>query len=94
MVVISLGNGKFQVREVDLGINGDQVWEVRGGVSEGDKVVTSSQFLIDSESNLRAAIQKTIASRRGEGVASSNSGKSGEEPDESGTGIKPVAHNH
>ena len=63
VVVLSLGNGTFQVREVVLGINGDHVWEVREGIQEGDKVVTSSQFLIDSESNLRAAIQKTIDAR-------------------------------
>lgn len=63
VVVLSLGDGAFQVREVELGLNGDHVWEVRNGISEGDLVVTSSQFLIDSESNLRAAIQKTIAAR-------------------------------
>ena len=67
VVVLSLGNGAFQVREVELGLNGDRVWEIRSGINEGDKVVTSSQFLIDSESNLRAAIQKTIAARAGVG---------------------------
>ena len=32
-------------------------------VNEGDRIVTSSQFLIDSESNLQAAVQKMIAQR-------------------------------
>jgi len=70
VVVLSIGNGKFQVREVELGINSDDVWEVKRGLEEGDKVVISSQFLIDSESNLKAAIQKTIAARKAAGSSS------------------------
>jgi Cu(I)/Ag(I) efflux system membrane fusion protein len=71
VVVLSLGKGAFRVSEVELGLNGDNVWEVRSGISEGDLVVTSSQFLIDSESNLRAAIQKTIAARAAAGESQS-----------------------
>ncbi len=63
IVVLRIGEGTFQVREIELGVSGDGVWEVRSGISEGDEVVTSSQFLIDSESNLRAAIRKTIEAR-------------------------------
>lgn len=58
VVVLDRGNGTFQVRNVALGVNGNGLWEVREGVMEGDRVVLSSQFLIDSESNLREAIQK------------------------------------
>ena len=61
VIVLDLGNGTFQVREVDLGVNGNGLWEIRKGVSEGSRVVVSSQFLIDSESNLREAIRKLIA---------------------------------
>jgi hypothetical protein len=39
------------------------------GLSDGDEVVTSAQFLIDSESNLREALQKMIAAKRGGGGA-------------------------
>ena len=61
VIVIDLGDGTFQVREVALGVNGNGLWEVREGLAEGTRVVVSSQFLIDSESNLREAIRKLIA---------------------------------
>lgn len=61
LVVLELGNGAFQVREVALGRNGNGFWEVRKGVSEGDRVVISSQFLIDSESRLKEAIRKIVS---------------------------------
>jgi RND family efflux transporter MFP subunit len=58
VIVLDLGGGRFQVREVMLGVNGNGLWEIRDGISEGERVVVSSQFLIDSESNLREAIRK------------------------------------
>lgn len=58
VLIVSLGEGRFQVRDVALGVNGNGLWEVRDGVAEGDRVVVSSQFLIDSESNLREAVRK------------------------------------
>ena len=64
VIVLDLGDGTFQVREVILGANGKGMWEIKEGVLEGDVVVTSSQFLIDSESNLREAINKLIATTR------------------------------
>jgi len=63
VVVLDKGEGSFKPTEVVLGVNGENVWEVKQGVKEGDRVVISSQFLIDSESNLREAIQKMIAAR-------------------------------
>ena len=63
VVVIDLGDGTFQVREVDLGLNGNGLWEVREGLAEGARVVVSSQFLIDSESSFREAIRKLISER-------------------------------
>jgi Cu(I)/Ag(I) efflux system membrane fusion protein len=74
VVVLDRGDGTFQVRPVTLGLNGDGVWEVRQGVAAGDRVVVSSQFLIDSESNLREAVRKMISGQQ--------SGKSGREPAE------------
>lgn len=61
VVVLDLGDGTFQVREVELGVKSDGLWEVREGLLEGSRIVVSSQFLIDSESNLREAIRKLIA---------------------------------
>jgi Cu(I)/Ag(I) efflux system membrane fusion protein/cobalt-zinc-cadmium efflux system membrane fusion protein len=61
VVVLDRGNGTFQVKEVVLGVNGSGRWEVKQGLEEGDRIVVSSQFLIDSESNLQEAIQKMIS---------------------------------
>jgi Cu(I)/Ag(I) efflux system membrane fusion protein/cobalt-zinc-cadmium efflux system membrane fusion protein len=65
IVVLDRGNGTFQVTEVILGVNGDGHWEVKEGLEEGDRVVISSQFLINSESNLKEAIRKIISEREG-----------------------------
>jgi len=56
IVVVSLGGGYFDPREVTLGVTADGYDQVLEGLKEGEHIVTSSQFLIDSESNLKAAI--------------------------------------
>jgi len=57
-VVIALGNGRFRAQPVDVGIeSGDRV-EIRSGLDEGDLIVTSGQFLIDSESNIESALMR------------------------------------
>ena len=61
VVVLDRGNGTFQVAEVTLGVNGNGLWEVKNGLDDGDVVVVSAQFLIDSESNLQEAIRKMIS---------------------------------
>lgn len=60
LVVLSLGEGLFQVRELVLGVNDGGVWEVKRGLREGERIVVSAQFLIDSESNLKEAIRKMV----------------------------------
>ncbi len=67
IVVVAVGDGRFAPREVVLGPRGGGFIQVLEGLSDGDQVVTSAQFLIDSESNLREAIQKMIAAKRGGG---------------------------
>ncbi len=54
VVVLSLGEGKFKPVDVKLGTLDDGYYEVGSGLMEGDVIVTSSQFLIDSESNLQS----------------------------------------
>ena len=55
-VVIDLGDGRFESRQVLVGIeSGDRV-AIRRGLREGERVVTSAQFLIDSESNIDGAL--------------------------------------
>jgi RND family efflux transporter MFP subunit len=58
IAVMSLGGGYFDPREVKLGVASDGLVQVLEGIKEGEKIVVSSQFLIDSESNLKAAIQQ------------------------------------
>jgi Cu(I)/Ag(I) efflux system membrane fusion protein len=58
LVVKALGDGRFQPVAVETGMwRGEEV-EVRSGLAEGDEVVVSGQFLIDSESNLRASFRR------------------------------------
>jgi membrane fusion protein, copper/silver efflux system len=61
VVVIALGDGRFAPREVALGVQSDGVIQVLDGLDGTERVVTSAQFLIDSESNLRAAIDSLMA---------------------------------
>ena len=67
LVIVALGGGRFAPREVVLGPRADGAVQILEGLADGDEVVTSAQFLIDSESNLREAIQKMIAAKRGGG---------------------------
>jgi multidrug efflux pump subunit AcrA (membrane-fusion protein) len=61
-VFIALGEGRFEPREVSLGARGaGDVYQVLEGLKPGEKVVTSGQFLLDSESQLREAMQKMSA---------------------------------
>jgi len=55
VVIVAEGEGKFRPREVELGFESGGKSEIRKGLSEGDKVVVSGQFLIDSEASLRAS---------------------------------------
>jgi len=56
IVFIHRGGGKLEWRRVKLGARVEDWVEVTEGLSEGEHVVTSANFLIDSESQLRAAI--------------------------------------
>lgn len=57
IVLVDLGDGRFAPRPVKIGVRGDGFAEVLEGLNEGDRVVTSANFLIDAESNLRTALQ-------------------------------------
>jgi Cu(I)/Ag(I) efflux system membrane fusion protein len=57
VVILDKGEGRFEPRAVKIGRRGDGFAEITSGVSEGDRVVTSANFLIDAESNLKAALQ-------------------------------------
>lgn len=61
IVIVSIGEGKFKPQPVKLGAYADGYYQILEGLSEGTEIVTSAQFLIDSESNLKAAVKKFSA---------------------------------
>jgi membrane fusion protein, copper/silver efflux system len=56
VVFIVKGDGTFEPREITTGTKEEQFYEVRSGLTSGEKVVTQANFLIDSESRLKAAL--------------------------------------
>jgi Cu(I)/Ag(I) efflux system membrane fusion protein len=63
LVVVSQSGGRYAPAEVRLGREADGKTEILAGVSEGEKVVASGQFLIDSEASLSGIQPRPIASR-------------------------------
>jgi membrane fusion protein, copper/silver efflux system len=57
LVIIDKGDGRFEPRPVEIGRRGAGYVEIRQGVAEGDVLVTSANFLIDAESNLKSALK-------------------------------------
>ena len=57
VVLVAKGEGRFESRLVKLGRRGDGYVEILEGVAKGEEVVSSATFLIDAESNLKAALQ-------------------------------------
>lgn len=57
IVFVALGNGYFEPREVKVGQKSEGYYEVIDGLREGERVVSSALFLIDSESRLKAALE-------------------------------------
>ena len=56
-VLVDKGDGRFEPREVKIGQRGGGYVEVREGLADGEPVVVSANFLIDAESNLKAALK-------------------------------------
>ena len=56
VVIRDMGEGKFAPQDVVVGRQASGMVEIREGIAEGDRVVTTSTFLIDAESNLNAAL--------------------------------------
>ncbi|WP_299566619.1 efflux RND transporter periplasmic adaptor subunit [uncultured Sulfitobacter sp.] len=61
VVIRDMGEGKFAPQDVVLGRQAAGMVEVREGIAEGDRIVTTSTFLIDAESNLNAALAALVA---------------------------------
>ena len=69
-VFVDLGEGKYEPRTVRLGVSSGNQVVVLSGLKQAEKVVTSAQFLIDSESKLNEAISKMLT----EGQAAKSTG--------------------
>ncbi len=57
VVILDRGEGTFEPRDVKIGRRGEGFTEIREGIAEGDRVVVAANFLIDAESNLKAALR-------------------------------------
>jgi Cu(I)/Ag(I) efflux system membrane fusion protein len=57
IVLVDKGEGRFEPRAIQLGRHGAGYVEIRDGLKESENVVTSANFLIDAESNLKSALQ-------------------------------------
>jgi len=94
IVLVQLAEGRFEPRTVKLGSRSENYVEVLEGVAEGEQVVTSANFLIDSESNLKAALN---GFGNASGVAATNS-KAEVQPARPGQGtagpVKPAVTGH
>ena len=66
VVIVDKGQGVFEPRDVLLGMETKEFYEILHGIKEGDRVVTSAQFLIDSESQLTEAINKMLQTKKAE----------------------------
>lgn len=63
VVLVERGAGQFEPRPVSTGTRADGFIEIRKGLAAGEKVVVGANFLIDAESNLRAALQAFTAGK-------------------------------
>lgn len=59
---VSKGQGRFEPRTLELGVRGDEAYQVISGIEEGEQIVTSGQFLLDSESQLKAVVLQMLGS--------------------------------
>lgn len=76
VVLVVKGEGRFEPRKIKTGSSGNGFIEVTEGVADGDQVVVGANFLLDSESNLRAALQAfTVPKEQGQGGHSGSSSR-------------------
>ena len=59
-MLLALGNGQYKSVLVNLGLENKDSVEVLSGLSEGQKIVTSAQFLLDSESSISADFERML----------------------------------
>ena len=60
-IIIALGQGRFESRDIEIGTSARGRTEILSGLSKGEMIVASGQFMLDSESNLREGLSKLTA---------------------------------
>jgi Cu(I)/Ag(I) efflux system membrane fusion protein len=78
VVFIDKGGGKLEPRIVQLGAKYGDIYEVQSGLQEGERVVSSANFLIDAESKVQGALKEFEA----EGMGERANGRTGEDQPE------------
>lgn len=66
VVIVDRGEGRFEPRPVKVGMRGDGYVEIADGIKVGENVVVAANFLIDAESNLKAALSGFTEPTKGE----------------------------
>ena len=88
MVLVERGEGRFEPRQVKLGTHADGYFEVLQGLKAGENIVISANFLIDAESNLKAAF-----SGFGQSAGGASAGGKGEsQAAAANAGATPATH--
>lgn len=80
VVLLERSAGRFEPREVVLGFRGDGYVQVLRGVDSGERVVVSANFLIDAESNLKAALESFGHAHGGTGAGAAAAQTRADEP--------------
>ena len=80
VVIIDKGEGRFEPRPVQLGMRGDSFIEILDGIKDGELVVTTANFLIDAESNLKAALKAFTAAPAADKLPEPSMDKMGAKP--------------
>ncbi|MDT8281938.1 MAG: efflux RND transporter periplasmic adaptor subunit [Gammaproteobacteria bacterium] len=76
-VILALGEGRFEARDVKAGIESGNYVEILEGLKEGDNIVISGQFLIDSEASMRASLNRMTVPDKAENKKKSDMAKQG-----------------
>lgn len=77
VVLVDLGEGRFDPRAVKIGLRGDGYVEIVEGIAPGENVVVSANFLIDAESNLKAALSSFTSGEGSEAESTSDGREEG-----------------
>ena len=81
-VIIALGEGRFEARQVLAGIESGNYVEIIKGVKAGENIVISGQFLIDSEASMRGSLRRMTDAEESDGEQGEKEMTNGEQGDE------------